>query len=611
MHGILVAVGSPGQVAEVERNIFDTWRDGLNFHPKHVRVARTKTSFVFSAEMQNPIFSDGSVSISDNGTFAFAGVPLIDDLAVKGKYGADDIAQHLRTLGPRRFRQGVASSYAVVDVSAERLIAFSDLCGRYPWFYKKAAGLVIVSNVLSLLAENRQRLSARAATSLCVHSQIWGDEIFPGVELLKTGQVLIFDEYGLRTMSLDDDWGWFGAYDIPSVAGYETASDRLLQTFKTLGTLVSTKISLGLSGGKDSRVMAAYAVRAGLGDNLDVFTSGIENSPEFEISARVRSVLGVAGREIVGRPANLTAEAYWPSLRAQIGRYKGLLLPVSGSKERFSSNPRIEISGFGGELYRRGIAKQFVTKPIKNIDDACARWRSYHVPPDVNRVIRDEVVRKDADWMASWVKQKIAEGYDPQALPELFFVSYRVPLHQGIASMASGAKLYVDPLIHPKLQKTHFLFGRFAGEAELTHCALLWYAKRELCSVPFVKDKWHDSLGHIFPQGALAFDSFAAGASDKFIRPFAWEFFSEAKDKVKSTFSAETELFEFVDRSKLNLFLDSDGALKSTAAANQMFTILGLQLHMTGDVEPPKDGPPLSAEFLNRGSALEWGRPPL
>jgi hypothetical protein len=294
----------------------------------------------------------------------------------------------------------------------------------------------MVSTIPELLAkatleESEWYLDGMAALSMAAHGQIWGSEtMFKDVHLVETGKSVLVENGAIRFPPVSADWMWFGHETQIDVSRYEHAASSLVDSLEVLATLTSGKISVGLSGGKDSRILAAAAVKAGLSDRLEIFTGGVAESPELEIGRMACEALGVEHHPKVARPSAATAEVYWARLKSQIGRYQAQVLPFAGIGASSPHDPVIEVTGFGGELYRRGIAKQFVRKPIQNIDDAMKRWPNYHVGPDAAFVMQPEAKAKFTAWMSEWVHRMVREGYRLDSLPELFFARYRVPLCQ-------------------------------------------------------------------------------------------------------------------------------------------------------------------------------------
>jgi hypothetical protein len=397
-------LGSESRSRQIANNILDIFSKASPFCAELAGSRRMGKIVSAHYSCKNPIFEDGCFFENDREYFSFSGVPLYN---FGEKYQAKDIHGIFANLGAAHFRNTVSGTYSVISACDDRIIAVTDPCGRYPIFYARKGDEIFICNyppVFSYIdSEFAWHLNGQAGRSLAVHAQIWGSETcFKSVRLLDPRQVHLFEEGNKTSSEIDFNWHDFGGEYPLGPGQYAEAAESVLNAFKAIGHLMDGKpVNLGLSGGKDSRVMAAYAKKAGL--NVSFFTSGISGSPEFGVAQQVAGKLGTVTEIRETDPAAQAPNLHWDGFRYHVGRYHAQLLPTAGSKGPHRGAPNVEITGFGGEIYRRGISKQFVSAPIRNWPDARNRWPQYHVPQDALGMLTPQVGVEDTRWMGTWV----------------------------------------------------------------------------------------------------------------------------------------------------------------------------------------------------------------
>ena len=586
---------NPLKLIHLEESLLRYGLDSLCFHPWKISVWRSKTSLVWSAAMENPIWPS-TIQLKPDRCLALSGVPLIPELAQGSVYDFNQLADYIWGTSAHQFQQKASGTYSVIKSTTQSIIAFSDICARYPLFFHETDEITTIATTPRLIGEANPycagfAINTRPTTSLCVHSQLWGnDTLYDGVKLLPPHKALVVEPWGCRLTDISLTWNDISEQVPKDISHYDEVGQHVSDVFRTLGKLVPGKITLGLSGGKDSRLMATAACSAGLKDKLQLFTGGKMDSPEFDIAEKVATALGTYTDKRVSKPHQLEPDKYFQRVRKNVGRYDGMLLPIAGKTDAHGGHPNVEVTGYGGELYRRGISKQFVHRPIESLHDAAHRWKSYHVKPDACGVVLEHLVKEDNRWMYQWVHDAVKiEKVSLWGLPERFFAAYRVPLHQGLAVSQSSAILSVDPLISAKIAEAHFQYGVFAGANELTHCALMNWFEPQITKIPFYNDTWSKALVPLFSPDIYQ-PAYGANISQSKVRPFAWELFEKPKDWLLDVMVPKNSaLYSFVDRSKLLSFLE-DGRLSSLMQANQLYTILGLQMKLSGYDIRPKDG---------------------
>jgi hypothetical protein len=151
-------------------------------------------------------------------------------------------------------------------------------------------------------------------------------------------------------------------------AEWDEVVDALVSNFSALRTLPELPY-LRLTGGKDSRLSLSLLKAAGLSDGLVTVTTGSEESPEVECAAEVARISGVEHRRIGppaatdARPAEFDPATIWRRIRQHTYRYEGAVSQWDGMNDRLDQTT-INVTGFGGELYKRGSDGRLVSPDI-------------------------------------------------------------------------------------------------------------------------------------------------------------------------------------------------------------------------------------------------------
>lgn len=244
--------------------------------------------------LNNPRFpwefhDDGKSRCWHKGT-VFAGETLLD-----GRETADlllavpwDDLDAVRTL-----LESLNGEYAFVVETPDRLVAAVDRLRSIPLFYAGAGEDLIVADDPHLLVERLSApLSEEAAAEFLAAGFVTGPwTLHQGVRQLQAGECLIFPQGpgAVRTIT----YAQFRHGD--SFAGGDLAGmldEVLCLVFRRLiASSDGKKIVVPLSGGLDSRIVAAMLRRMGAEDVV-CFTYGVKESREVRISRQVAHALG-------------------------------------------------------------------------------------------------------------------------------------------------------------------------------------------------------------------------------------------------------------------------------------------------------------------------------
>ncbi len=235
---------------------------------------------------------------------------------------------------------------------------------------------------------------------------------------------------------------------------WDEITDAMIANFRALRGLEGP-LGLSLTGGKDSRLCLALAHAAGLDDRIRTMTAGPFDSPEVACAATVAAALGfphdAAQRpeppvdpQKVPAPPPFNANRVWQIMRQNVYRYEGIVSAWSAFQN--PTNPQLNIKGFGGELYRRGNAKQFGDKHFDNLETLASMFVNYHQVHDPLGVLQPREAEYETEWLKAWVYDT-AEHVRIDLLPEKFYVDFRLGHWSGPLEQDAPNRVNVNPLL--------------------------------------------------------------------------------------------------------------------------------------------------------------------
>lgn len=318
----------------------------------------------------------------------------------------------------------VAARY---DDSTRTLDVYSDPMGAYPVYAASAGGACWVSNnteVLRRIAGSEEMNLEALATFLGAGWSLGGDPLWAGIERLPRGVLHSYgpDGTGRRELlSTDAIISLFGAGSDPE--GY---SRRLVATMAARGDWPGRPNMIPLTGGRDSRVVLAAAMEAGI--DFRTHTSALAGLPGYPDTEDVRIARTIC------EEFGLEHEVRTPEAGLDFAEALGILSLASPGtislgdlgrpvvRERGAPLPLLH-SGLGGEISRcfyglgEGMSAEELKKKLH--DDTVKVW-----PRSLLSGEGDEVIRR---YMSRWVDEHLERGIGPIDLPDLFYVLERMP----------------------------------------------------------------------------------------------------------------------------------------------------------------------------------------
>jgi len=443
----------------------------------------------------------------DGDALVIANGPL---LAANGDQAGliDDLLRRFRAHGTAAVVDALGGTYNVVGIAPEiGTRAFADFSALCPLYWGMGDDYAIVSNRSSTIAHlTNAAWNLHAFAWVIGHANLFDDAVpAAGVSYVPPGHEAQV-EWGSAVVSIarSPTWIWPAPAD---GAGRDNLDDRewddvtgaMVSSFRALRQL-DGPLRLSLTGGKDSRLCLALAQAAGLRDHVETFTAGTHDSPEVECAAAVAAAAGFEHRrqgapvrppdDAPLAPPPFDAERVWRNLRQDVYRYEGIICAWSALQN--PRGPQLSIKGFGGELYRRGNAKQFGTE-IEDLDELARRFENYHQVHDPLGVLRAGEAASQRTWLRNWV-YATAEQVRADLLPEKFYVDFRLGHWSGPLLQDAPVCISLNPLLLTYAARKNAELSVTARGSERFHYEVMRRAAPELARLPFLNDVWAPAI---------------------------------------------------------------------------------------------------------------------
>jgi hypothetical protein len=247
---------------------------------------------------------------------------------------------------------------------------------------------------------------------------------------------------------------------------------------------------LDLTGGKDSRLMLAIALEAGLADQCRFATFGPDTLRDVQIARQIADRFGLDHRW--GLDQHVPGDEHYGE------RVRRFLLPTAAlvsiwhAKHPGPPTGRVRVSGTFGEILRTHRQIPGRTPSITTLARRLVRRfrrRSLDLlTPDVV----DELDRV----ATAEITDDPAGGSDPLDLLETFFARNRTRKFWGpLLQMESDERIW--PLVSVETARAAFALGSHERQIERLHYEIIRRASPELAAIPFAGPPWSPALSAV------------------------------------------------------------------------------------------------------------------
>lgn len=399
----------------------------------------------------------------------------------------------------------VEGEFSVVHAAADRLAVYSNPGGSHAVYCVDTPEFTGFSNrlpLLLLLPGVSRELNPKATQWLCYQGFLQrGETCFAAVRKLMPGDLAVASaDKGLTVAPMRFEQ--LGVRDARNLSGeslartFEEHCGRRALALKRIHLFHgSLGITLPLSGGKDSRLILALLLRAGLKDSIrKIYTLGPLYSPEVLSAQDMCLKLGLAERHEVRRPPLLNN-----AIDLDMNMITGTMNLTAG---------QLSVHDFCGVA---PVTEEFIVGGQQNVRDSwylgCETTsldtfiksvfsHHFHDPLGLLRAPGREQFMEE--YARAFQDLHRLENVPLDTLAEYFSLRER---HGGWTSVILQGAYHGSPVTNPLLHQSlySFLFGLPAScrHLELYHFMMTAEAAPELLNVPFADQTWPPELQNV------------------------------------------------------------------------------------------------------------------
>jgi hypothetical protein len=314
------------------------------------------------------------------------------------------------------------------------------------------------------------------------------DTGYAGVSLLREGTVVRFDGGPPRLEGRPAPWLTPGPL---SRVGHEGLLDRIVDAItdelQAASNLDADEWVIDLTGGKDSRLMLAVALLAGIAGRFSFMTVGPESLGDVRVARQVADEFGLDHRWGIDRHA--PHDDPYPGRARRFTEATTGLVSMWHAKSAGPDTGRVRVSGSFAEVLR-------THQPVAG------------TPPDAHVLAARQVRRfesramplLDADLVARFGERVLAEftddptgGAPPLDVLETFFARNRTRKFWGpMLSMERDQRIW--PLVNRETVGAAFAIGGHDRQLERVHYDIIRRASPRLVDMPFAGPGWAREL---------------------------------------------------------------------------------------------------------------------
>lgn len=249
----------------------------------------------------------------------------------------------------------LAGHYAKLQLNPSgQGVVRQDPYGLHPLYIGSVRGVTLVANRPQLVAVEIERLTGKRATRdhrcaawLAYCGYPIGDWTgYEDVRCVPFGATVRIDpDHGVRFSFTDAPW------QLPAMDIDDSCIDRiesgLIANFRAAIKAMSEPPRLLLTGGRDSRLVLALAVRAGLLQDVEIVTHGKADLPDAIVAKELATSLGL--KHTLSKWNNGVVVRH--QLCSHVGRVAGAVSPMD-SNISLSKDGRMSMPGLLGETFR-------------------------------------------------------------------------------------------------------------------------------------------------------------------------------------------------------------------------------------------------------------------
>lgn len=319
---------------------------------------------------------------------------------------------------------------------------------------------------------------------------------YKDISIMPQNSQLKITDSGLEITSIDDAVDNGNKY-IPTSEFYDELAQSLIDSVKGLKDK-AIHINLGLTGGRDSRLLAATLKCAGI--DFETYTFGFLDHPDVIIAKQIASILNINHRvdvpkittdKEIDKDEYITAEVF--------NRTKNVLFVTDGMLSGYQNIARYKkfsddenkVTGHGGELIRGGYLSN-----VSSMDEFFAKHDGAF-----SEFMTDEAVHESKKFFENFLKNECA-GLNNNEIVRKIFLKYDIGRWSaaGMSGYSAGFHLYTPLNDNVFVKKLQSIPIEYCTNEEVLY-NLLIRLNSALVEVPFMNIGWKckDKIAKIVP----------------------------------------------------------------------------------------------------------------
>ena len=543
-----------------------------------------------------------------NSVLVFDGLPYFAGVNRKDIIGS--LAYQISTCQEDELLEKIFGAWSFCWFGKGRCYALSDFTGMAPIYSLETPDFAAISNRQLFLGVARDgnaiRLNAFAASWQTGQGSHFGESMLvDGVRHIPPAATAQIDFNGADLIIKVKRRDLMTPANELAEDVDERDAEGLVESFvaqmNALAGILDSDVRLDITGGLDSRTLAAIALSSTLKKRISHFqTSGPEGSREVEIGAHLAKKIGLEHTARVQKKASYDFDQMLRQIRIQTFKYEGMICPTDAWAGP-SSRSDLTIAGSAGEIYRR-FCKPHVNVRLNTASDVFHTFASYQGPLDPLKIQSEEISAAQRDLLRSMAFQWLDRKADANDISDLFYVRNRLPHWNGVIFNNLRASVRVTPLANYRAAKLAFRTKFDHRLQDRYHFEVMSRLRPDLACEPFLDNQWSDPIRALAARRGLAVaEKQFVSTSRKTLAdiiPVGWFLWENCRPQISAYVeehwnSACDRIF---NRAAVQTILDTEGSrppgVTGIKALASLVTVVGLlssdyQHGMDGDTSIP------------------------
>lgn len=267
---------------------------------------------------------------------------------------------------------------------------------------------------------------------------------------------------------------------------YDDITDDFINSFKPL-LKHDQKISLGLTGGKDSRLI--LAALNNLDAELNLFTNGYSDNPDVIVAKQISNLLNKehSAKSPLKNNKNSITEDIGLKAKRMIQNTDGMLFAYEGMPvPEIFKHSKVQLGGQGGELLRGGFAKGLKIESRNRLEQVFnLRFAKYQ------KYLNPELSKHFSIFNEKYIQNNL-EHHSIIDVLNKHYLEYRTGRWSASARAGYTLGFYsYAPMFDNKLvRKAQLLETKYGADDSLIY-NILMRLEPKLLNVPFSGDRWN------------------------------------------------------------------------------------------------------------------------